>query len=251
MLIYLFNNFFRFLSKITNGTVKSLHIINYRPTYDEDGFASSHNSDFVTKNNFMRSYNLGFDTGSSYGWNIKWRIHNACFFANYAKDLKGDFVECGTNKGMTALSIIDNINFIDVKKKFYLIDTFKGVVSDMLTDNERKKNDTPTYNDCYDEVVNTFSKFSNVLVVKGEIPEVLYKMNINKISFLHIDLNSSKAEKMAINYLWDKLVKGGVILLDDYAYTGFVDTKKMWDNFAITKSIRILTFPTGQGLIIK
>ena len=138
-LIYLFNNFFRLLSKISYGFVKSFYIINYRPSYDEDGFVTSHNSDFIMTNNFMRSYNLGLNTGSSYGWNIKWRIHNACFFANYAKNLPGDFVECGTNKGMTALSIIDSINFADIKKNFYLIDTFEGVVDNMLTIREKKK----------------------------------------------------------------------------------------------------------------
>ena len=76
-------------------------------------------------------------------------------------------------------------------------------------------------------------------------------INIKQISFIHIDLNSSKSEELAINFFWNKVVEGGIILLDDYAYSGFNDTRKMWDNFAKSKNIRILTFPTGQGLIIK
>jgi len=68
---------------------------------------------------------------------------------------------------------------------------------------------------------------------------------------LHIDLNSSKSEILAINILWNKLVDGGIILLDDYAYSGFKDIKSSWDSFAHENKFEILTLPTGQGLIIK
>jgi hypothetical protein len=250
-IVFLFNIFFRFLNKISIGFIKPLYIIKFRPTYDEDGLVTSHNSDFLKNDNFIRSYNLGFNTGSSYGWNIRWRIHIACFFAHYAKNLEGDFVECGTNKGMTSLSIIDNLDFKKVNKNFFLIDTFNGVVEQMLTKNEKEKTDTPIYNNCYNEVLNTFRDYDNVHVIKGKIPEVLLDFKIDKICFIHIDLNSSTSESLAINLLWDKVVKNGLILLDDYAYSGFSDTKKMWDSFSIINNVKILTLPTGQGIIIK
>jgi hypothetical protein len=226
LLVFFFNNFFRFLNKISLGFFKPIYIIKFRPTYDEDGLVTSHNSDFLKDSNFIRSYNLGFNTGSSYGWNIRWRIHIACFFAHYAKNLDGDFVECGTNKGMTSLSIIDNIDFNNINKKFYLIDTFNGVVQQLLTKNGIEKTNTPIYHDCYNEVLNTFRSYDNVVVKKGKIPEVLINLRIDKICFIHIDLNSSASESYVINLLWDKVVKNGLILLYDYAYSGFSDTKK-------------------------
>ena len=56
---------------------------------------------------------------------------------------------------------------------------------------------------------------------------------------------------MSINVLWNKIVKGGIILLDDYCYSGYPDTKRTWDKFSLKKKISIIALPTGQGLIIK
>ena len=65
-------------------------------------------------------------------------------------------------------------------------------------------------------------------------------------------MNNSYAEIEAIKFLFNKIVKGGIILLDDYAYgKSFILQKTSWDKFAKTKGIQILTLPTGQGLIIK
>jgi len=56
----------------------------------------------------------------------------------------------------------------------------------------------------------------------------------------------------AIELLWDKIEKNGIILLDDYTYSeSFRLQKNSWDKFAKEKSLQILTLPTGQGLVIK
>ena len=67
-----------------------------------------------------------------------------------------------------------------------------------------------------------------------------------------MDMNNAFAEIKCIEYFWDKIVKHGVVLLDDYAYSAqFKEQKKSWDEFAKEKNIEILTLPTGQGLLIK
>jgi hypothetical protein len=40
-------------------------------------------------------------------------------------------------------------------------------------------------------------------------------------------------------------------LLDDYAYAGYRSQKLAMDAFARSKSVQILSLPTGQGLMIK
>jgi len=71
------------------------------------------------------------------------------------------------------------------------------------------------------------------------------------VSFLHIDLNSALPEIASGEYFWEKLTKSSAILLDDYAYPGFETQKTAWDSFAREKGVKILTIPTGQGLILK
>ena len=54
-----------------------------------------------------------------------------------------------------------------------------------------------------------------------------------------------------LEYFWPKLVPGGIIILDDYGYGNNQDQKWAHDTWAASKRIKILSLPTGQGLIIK
>jgi hypothetical protein len=48
------------------------------------------------------------------------------------------------------------------------------------------------------------------------------------------------------------MVKGGVIILDDYGYANSHNDQKIaHDEFANSKGVQILTLPTCQGLLIK
>jgi hypothetical protein len=41
------------------------------------------------------------------------------------------------------------------------------------------------------------------------------------------------------------------VLLDDYAYYGYLSQKIAMDQFAEEKGIKITSLPTGQGLLVK
>ena len=226
------------------------HVLKYKPTYDEDGLFTNHNSDFMKDPLFKESYNLGYSTGSTKGWHLHWRVYTLCYFASRASNMSGDFVECGTNKGMTAHAIINYVGFSNLKKKFYLMDTFNGLVDEYKSENEQKTN-LVNYDECYDEVRERFADFSNVIIIRGSIPGTLQQVQSKEIAFVHIDMNCVKPEIDAGEYFWEKIVTSGVILLDDYAYPGYIDQKYAWDDFAKRKGVQILTIPTGQGLIIK
>ena len=64
-------------------------------------------------------------------------------------------------------------------------------------------------------------------------------------------MNMVFPEISAANYFWDKIVPGGLILLDDYGFHAHLEQKKAFDEFAITKNVEIISLPTGQALIFK
>ena len=76
-------------------------------------------------------------------------------------------------------------------------------------------------------------------------------MDVDKISFLSIDLNSVKPEVECLNILWDRVIKGGAIVLDDYGFPGCEKQKLAHDEFAKSKDCIIMASPTGQGILIK
>ena len=231
---------------------KRTTLLRYKPTYNEDGLFTNHNCDFIDDPLFKEAYELGFSTGSSKGWHARWRVYTACWLADRATRMDGDFVECGTNKGLTARAIAHYTNFGSLDKKFYLVDTFSGLVPEYESESERQReNPAHLYEECFEEVKQTFSEFNNVVICRGRIPDILASVPVTNICFLHIDLNNALPEMAAAKHFWERVVPHGAILLDDYAYPGYDEQKVAWDHFAEDKGLQILSLPTGQGLILK
>ncbi len=225
-------------------------------TYAQDLLYTHHNADFMKDPFFLESYNLGKATCSNLIKNsdIHWRIHVLCWAAFHAKHLEGDFVDCGVHTGIFARAVINYINFPETNKKYYLLDTFTGMEKRFSSEREMERNVILGYGkktDVYKQVKETFKNF-NVEIIKGAIPETLYLVKTEKVCFLSIDMNCVQPEVDALDFFWNKLVSGGVIILDDYGYANSTnDQKEAHDAFAQRKGVEILTLPTCQGLIIK
>jgi hypothetical protein len=69
------------------------------------------------------------------------------------------------------------------------------------------------------------------------IPEYIAKNPTIKISLLHIDVEVYEPTKIILENLWDKIVKGGILMLDDYG-TVEGETKAV-DDFFIGQNIQI------------
>lgn len=224
-------------------------------TYDQDGLKSVHNCDFMHEQKFSRAYERGVSaTESDFPWH--WRVHVGLWVASVAARLKaGSFVECGVNRGFLSSAIMDYLDWNSLDRQFYLFDTFEGLVPRQLSEEETKLQrlevTNQLYYDCYDLVVENFKEYHNVHIVKGEVPATLETVDISSVAYLSLDMNCAYPEIEAIKYFWPRMVDGGLVILDDYAYQGYEPQKKAFDIFARENDIDILTLPTGQGLMIK
>ena len=77
----------------------SLELVEGPLSYNQDGLATRHNCDFLRDERFARAYDLGRSTGSWLDAEPAWRAYVACWAAERASRLEGDFVECGVNHG--------------------------------------------------------------------------------------------------------------------------------------------------------
>lgn len=209
-------------------------------------------------NSYRRGMNsghkIGRPAGSSEDIHIEWRVFVNCWAARHALLLPGDFVECGTNTGICALSICDYLDLNTTEKKFYLFDTFCGIPTEQASESEKGKvneNNKTLYENCWEVTKNNFNPFPGVILVRGKVPETFGKVKIDKVAFLHLDMNIAYPEKCALEFFWDKLVPSSIILLDDYGFKGYEEQKRVHDEFAASKQTSILLLPTGQGLLIK
>jgi len=234
--------------------VTRFKVLRWVPRYDEDELMTSHKCDFVHEERFRRCYKMAVQAKLAVSEKIRWRAHVACWAAQHAASLGGDFVECGVNKGFLSKIVMDYIGFQGrVKKTFYLLDTFEGFVDEYLVNEEREKHkfQGSIYEPCYEIVKETFGHMKNVKIIKGAVPDTLGQVTSKRISYLSIDMNCVQPEIAAAEYFWGKMTSGGVLLLDDYGHAGHELQKEAFDEFAQKHEVPILSLPTGQGLILK
>lgn len=248
------NWFFKNYRRISKfSELRSNHF--YGPiTYDSDGLCTSTTADFLTEPQFSRAYAAAAATNPWPGFSIQWRVYTVCWFAKQASFLEGDFVECGVNTGAYARAIVEYIGFDKLPKNFYLLDTYEGLVKEQISDLEAKAGINEylkSYRNVFEEVQKTFAPFPNIHLIKGMVPDTLPLCKADKVAYLSIDMNVVAPEIAAANYFWDKVVKGGIIVLDDYGFPQHIHQKYAFDEFAKQKNVEIMALPTGQGIIVK
>ena len=177
---------------------------------------------------------------------IVWRSHVVTWAARQALRREGDFVECGCYKGTTSKIVCDYLEFSKIEKKFFLYDLFEHE-ADM--EHHAQVEHGPGL---YEQTVSRFSDYPNVVVTKGRIPEVFHAVAPERISFMHIDLNGATAELAALEHLFDRMVPGAILILDDYGwYWGYATQKYAEDPFFESRGYQVLELPTGQGMVLK
>lgn len=221
--------------------------------YNEDRLVTWGRSlHFLQEEKFRKSYDEAVRLKLYVSPDIHWRLHTLCWAGVIASKLAGDFIECGVNKGFSSKVLIDYLEFEKLGKTFYLMDTFVGLVETLLTEEEKQLGlKGGGYEPCIDVVNKVFGSKENVKIIKGVIPQTLPLVDTEKVAFLHIDMNCVVPEIEALKYFWERMVKGAIVIFDDYGWSGSIMQKNAHDAFAESKGLKILTMPTGQGILIK
>lgn len=218
--------------------------------------------DFLKDPRFRSAYEKGMFSGhrisGTYGvdLHIEWRIHVLCWAASQAARLPGDFVECGVNTGIFSLAICDFTDFGKLgDKTLYLFDTYEGIPREQITEAEkrhkREEFNALAYEDCFEQAKRNFAHVPNARLVKGRVPESLEAVPIGAVAYLSIDMNIVEPEIAALEFFWDRLVPGAMVVLDDYGWGDHIEQKRAIDVFAASRGTSVLNLPTGQGLIVK
>jgi O-methyltransferase len=235
--------------------LRSLKIQRHRYQHKFNGVATSHNLSVLNTPRFKYALENAISAGG-FDYQIYMRQHQAIFCADVALSLheNGSFVELGTGKGYTMITVLSGLEFRNIDLStipVFLFDSF----SSSATDKEGLQNSSfgknIYYAESFGQVQNNFSLYPNVTLIQGTLPQSLYKFDTGPISFLHIDLNAPEVEIECLKFLWDRVQPGGIILIDDYAHRGFEYTNLLFDTFAEELGLSILTTPYGPGIMIK
>jgi hypothetical protein len=137
--------------------------------------------------------------------------------------IAGDVVECGCARGGSAALMALTLRQLGSQRKLWLFDTFEGLPAPSTEDPDFEIADlfTGTCVGTLGEVRKLFDRLNiaeDVRFVKGLFQETLPSTPVSRIAVLHIDGDWYESVKVCLDSLYDKVVPGGVIQLDDYGY---------------------------------
>lgn len=249
-------------AKQMRRALRSLGIGAYRLSrnYAEDGLVSVHNGGFREDPRFRDAYARGVQASGGVDPHFEWRIHVALWVAEMGLRLPGDFAECGVNAGFCSSAVMRYLDWNGVGRSFWLFDTFAGPVLEQFTAEEARVGradiakaaiEAGAYVTDLERVRANFAEWPSAVVVSGVVPDVLPKAVVEKLAFLHIDMNCAVPEVAALEYFWERLSVGAGVLLDDYAYVGHECQRRAMDEAARRFGRSVLALPTGQGLLVR
>jgi len=235
-------------------------LVNLRRLYEFDGMHTVHTPRFQDDPRFQAAWQRGLQAAQGVDPGTEWRIHIGLWAASAASRLPGDFVECGVNAGVLSSAILRYLDWPNLHKRFYLVDTFAGPVVEQFSEEEiqlgrlnivEQSLAAGAYVTDLERIRRNYQEWDGVEIVQGPVPDVLPRVTAERVAFLPIDMNCVQPEVAALRFFWDRLTPGGMVLLDDYAYFGYDCQGRAMDDLSRSLGAEIAVLPTGQGLIVK
>jgi O-methyltransferase len=172
-------------------------------------------------------------------------------------NLPGSIVECGVWRGGTMMAAA---HLLRMKERFdkdlYLFDTFEGMTLPAEADVDfrgrkaktqflakRRTNDSSDW--CYASLSEVRTNLETVGYIKSKIHYIVGKVEDtipqhapSEISILRLDTDWYESTMHELVYLYPRLVRGGVLIIDDYGY--WQGARKAVDEYFANNGIPIL-----------
>jgi len=193
-------------------------------------------------------------------------------FFNKIKHLPGDIVEIGVFKGsgIASFSKFVEISCPNSNKKVIGFDIFNVINATKILDKDGSF-DKDTMTTVYSKVdenqltlnsvksnLNNMNINKNYILVEGDVEQTIPQFIVDnpgfKISLLYIDVDIERPTYVALKYLWDRILPGGVILFDEYEYHKFsesVGVDKFLKEFNIPYDLQSTNFMAPTAFMIK
>jgi O-methyltransferase len=165
----------------------------------------------------------------------------------------GSFVECGVRNGGSA-AVIAAAARKNKKRHVWLFDSWEGLPEPEERDiagnpEEAKKGLGLGYEEKVKEIIFIRLELDNTRIhlVKGWFIDTLQRSAIGKIALLHLDCDLYQSVKYCLETLYDDVIEGGCIVIDDYGF--WVGCKKAVDEFIENRNLKVkLVKVDAQGV---
>jgi O-methyltransferase len=177
-----------------------------------------------------------------------WRLVEQC-----TKLESGALIEVGVWRGGTAALIATQARNLGLRDKVYACDTFSGVVKAGEEDpNYLGGEHGDTSQRSVEELFYQTLKLDNIEILTGIFPEDTgYQVENLKFRFCHIDVDVYQSAKDVTEWIWERLVPGGMAVYDDYGWDTTPGIARYVDSQLQLKDRIVLHNLNGHAIVIK
>ncbi|MCP5469308.1 MAG: class I SAM-dependent methyltransferase [Chlamydiales bacterium] len=177
--------------------------------------------------------------------------------ARQALSIPGDFIECGVYFGACSHLLGLLLDRHKSDKTLWGFDSFEGLSKPNDNDLDVRTGkqffhhhalNEPTY-ESVKELLSVHT--CPIELVKGWIPHTFDIIKDKTFSFVYIDVDLYQPVKDCLEFLYPRLEKGGIMIIDDYGFPMTPGARKAANEFFADKKESLIPFPTGQAMIIK
>lgn len=170
-----------------------------------------------------------------------------------AKLKNGSIIEIGVWRGGTGALIAKQAKNCGIEDTVFLCDTFTGVVKAGLKDSAYKGGEhADTTRQAVEELISTRMNLDNVEILEGIFPDQTgYRVEGLQFRFCHIDVDVYQSAKDIVDWIWDKIVRGGIVVYDDYGFKNSDGITKYVEEQMNCKDRLVVHNLNGHAIILK
>lgn len=163
-------------------------------------------------------------------------------------------VEVGVYRGGTTYFIAELVERLGLQNvRLRCFDTFEGHPAEDVREAVDGPQKPRSFSDIdYSDVKTYLRRFDTVEIHKGRFQETAQVLEHQTIHFAHIDLDIFEPTAFALKFIDQRLVEGGAMIVDDYAFISCPGVTKAVDEFAQHRpNYFMLLSLTGQCVLVK
>lgn len=177
----------------------------------------------------------------------RWMIQELMLLAT---NVPGDTAECGVFAGSSSY-VICKANQVASQqgKRHHMFDSFEGLSPPTEHDGTHWTKGDLSYG--LAKVKDNLKEFELTSYYPGWIPERFQDVADLKFSFVHIDVDLFEPTRDSFEFFYSRLSPGGVMVVDDYAFSTCPGATKAVDELLVGQPERMVRLSGGGGFIVK
>jgi O-methyltransferase len=170
-----------------------------------------------------------------------------------AKLNDGSIIEIGAWRGGTGALIAEQARNCGIEGTVFLCDTFSGVVKAGAEDLVYKGGEhADTSREAVEELISSRMHLGNVEILEGIFPdETGHLVEDLQFRFCHVDVDVYQSAKDIVDWIWNRMVSGGIMVYDDYGFYGCNGITTLVEEQALCTDRLVLHNLNGHAIIVK